>query len=295
MQAPPLPAGFTKHQSGNRTIYHAVDLTEAIRELGFFDGAATLPAVSTVQGRTGHGVYDLPRAGGRVLWKKCGRGGWIEPILRDRYLNAARFLDELAVTEAARTQGASVPRILAIADTRTAGGFHRIEVLTEMLEGARDGAELLTPGGHPLPPDDSPMGATLRRSVLSAMARELRLFHGLGFVHGDLNVKNVLWRVTEDDSVAVTLIDLDPGSSPLRAHSPLSNLLRLHRSYWKGVLKRTWRLSATDQYRFLYEYFRGDRAGLRDFWQSARRQAQRQALRRGQRLTPLEPRRLSPL
>lgn len=283
MEAPRLPSGFVTLRVGNRTIYHVEKLTEALRELGFLDGSARTSPVATVEGRDHHAVHDLPGTTQRVLWKKCGRGGWIEPLLRDRYLTSGRFLKELQITESARTQGISVPRIVAIADTRSKAGWHRIEVLTEMIDGARDGADLLSPEGSP----------ATRSQVLIEAARVLRRFHGLGFLHGDLNIKNLLWRLDSSQQAKVTLIDLDPGGGSLRPESAIQNLLRLHRSYWKGVLRGAWHLHSTELYRFVFEYFRGDRASLRDFWRSARRQARLQALRRGRRLGTIEPGRLA--
>ncbi len=71
----------------------------------------------------------------------------------------------------------------------------------------------------------------------------------------------------------VALIDLDPGpySFPQSARSARGNLLRLYRSYLKGELRGAWRLPPTELYRFLLEYYRGDRSALRSLWAQARR------------------------
>ena len=191
------------------------------------------------------------------------------PLLGDRHLGVKRFLSELEMGRRAKQQGIAVAETLALAIEGSRGGWKRVEMLTRLVSGARDLEQALL---------DSLDGQPLQR-LLRAVADELRRFHGLGFVHGDLNLKNILWHSDPTDpaqACAVTLIDLDPGSltvwasafKPLTA-SPEKNLLRLFRSYVKGELRGRWQLRAVDLYRFLHCYFWGDRSSTRAFWMRA--------------------------
>ncbi len=74
-------------------------------------------------------------------------------------------------------------------------------------------------------------------------------------------------------------VDLDPR----HASSSRSNILRLYRSYLKGEMTGSWKLSPIDLYRFLHEYFRGDTAALRVFWKVAARRRRFHILRRVRR------------
>ncbi len=262
-----IPTGYCMRQVGSRTVVLRQDLEAQLTRLGFPEGAPRVEPETRLGGRVPHPVYALPGSGLRVLWKRCRRGGWVEPILGERHWNTARFWKELHITAAAHAQGLPVAEVLGLAIEPLGKGWKRVELISPLVEGARDLAAGLTE-----------LEPRRRRAVLRQCAGVLSEFHSAGFLHGDLNVKNLLWRVASDDSVVVTLIDLDQG--PLRfpgnARSPLGNLLRLHRSYLKGERAGRWRLPSSDLYAFLLEYFHGDGAAVRDFWVRARR---RKALR----------------
>lgn len=277
-----LPPGFSTRESTtsdsqsddsepSRRVHFLSELVEPLTQLGFFAGDPRIEPDQFIEGRGQHAVYSIPSLG-RVLWKHCTRGGLMEPLLGDLHRNPDRFLTELRLTEEARTGGISVARILAVRIDSARGGWCRVDVLSEFVDESRDGASFLSDGS--IMPDE-------QREILRTAARELRRFHGLGFLHGDLNVKNLLWH-THQERPHVTLIDLDPGSVSRAGGgaTPVANILRLARSYLKGVRDGEWNLSRTALHAFLSEYFRGDRASLRDFWRSARRRARLQEVRR---------------
>ena len=256
-----------------RTCYFHEDLEEALQRLGFLEGSPTEAPLNSVQGRTSHQVYAMPAPESplrRVLWKQCRRGGMVEPVLKDRHWSVRRFLKEMVLTDAARRAGVSVAPTLAVAVVPCGGGWKRVEILCEMIDDADDLEGLLatpTPDRH------------LRREVIQAVAGELRRFHGSGFSHGDLNVKNVLWRASaESAGIDVTLIDLDPGSNT--SSSPQGNLLRLYRSYLKGAAAGRWTLTRLELLRFVNTYFAGDRVGMVRFLRRAQRMLSFQSVRR---------------
>ncbi len=266
-----LPQGYIEHRSGNRICFLKEDLQSLLGELGFLDGAPSRAAESTLVGREEHPVFTLPGAGFRVLWKRCRRGGLVEPILKDRHLGMGRFLRELHLCVSARQAGIPVAETLAVAVENTPLGWKRVELLTRVVDGARDLEQALLDDELPPP---------VRQRLIRRAAHELRRFHGCGFVHGDLNLKNVLWRVTDDHEITVTFIDLDPGPLGRPLATPQKNLLRLYRSYLKGAMRDRWQVSALDLYRFGHGYFRGDRAALLTLFAAARRLRGAQRLHR---------------
>lgn len=278
LSAPSLPPGFETHRSNGpepsaaRTVHCLSALHPELDRLGFLTGTPRQSPVARVVGRHQHSVYAMGGAAGLVIWKHCLRGGIMEPLLGDLHAGTRRFLDELQLTEEALAAGSSVARIFAIAITRAGRGLSRVEILCEYCEGARDGAALLGAGAP---------ASRVQHRVLRAAARELRRFHGAGFLHGDLNVKNILWSA-KTSAPSITLIDLDPGNARRSGggNSPLENLHRLVRSYLKGEASGSWRLSRRAALLFLNEYFRGDLTSLRDFLRTARRRARFRFLRR---------------
>ena len=114
-----LPEGYIEHRSGNRICFLREDLKSPLRKLGFLDGAPSRAAESTLAGREEHPVFTLPEAGFRVLWKRCRRGGLVEPILKDRHLGMGRFLRELHLCVSASQAGIPVAETLAVAVQRT--------------------------------------------------------------------------------------------------------------------------------------------------------------------------------
>lgn len=279
MQSPPLPPDFEIHQQDNRTTWYLGDLQLALRDIGFFAGEPNTEPTRWVQGRAEHPVVSL---GGdlRAIWKRCRRGGLMEPLLKDLHRGWDRFRNELELTEQARAAGVRVPRILAVAIEDVRGPWCRVELLCELLDGVQDGQDLL---------QRSDLDPERRNAVLMEAARAIRHYHGLGFLHGDLNVKNILWRDAETQldvapgadgrtvAIEVHLIDLDPNSARRGGggHTALHNMLRLARSYWKGIRSQAWqRLPQSAELRFVREYFRGDRHSQRDFLARVRRQLQ---------------------
>ncbi len=263
-----IPADFLVREIGARRVYVAREHAEALEELGFVDGHPAGRPVATLSGRARHPVYLLPRTEERVLWKRCGRGGFMEPVLRDRYLRVERFFEELRLIAAARSAGISVAETLGLAVSELRSGWRRVEMVHRIVEGAQDlGAAL----------ESKAFDGRDRRALLRAVAALLRRFHGHGFLHGDLNVRNILWRSNSARGFEVTLIDLDPTLGLLAAPraTPQRNLLRLFRSYYKGERTGRWRLPIADLCVFVDEYFRSDRAARRQFWRLASRRRQR--------------------
>lgn len=277
------PPGFEPVVRGRRQALVQAQRLEAVERLGFLDGEPRIDPIGTVEGRSQYGVYPLD-SGFSVIWKQCRRGGWAEPFLKDKHWGLGRFLAELELSVESRRAGVCVDEIVALAWERSAVGSYRVELLTLRLEGACDLAECL-----------AAPSASIFRNALIAAASELRRFHGHGFFHGDLNLKNILWQALPSKAAdssspdrpsfpghgasdaerfgRATLIDLDPGPrrrpGTRRSESAVGNLLRLWRSYLKGEARGRFRLSRSDLWRFLDVYFRGDRLSVRRFWQLA--------------------------
>jgi hypothetical protein len=192
LDAPPPP--FRVHQSGSTLLWvhpevesWAVGVVRTGRTLhdwalehdsprveGPLTGRGVVPVVEVPPSSTPHAVRHLQR------------GGWLAPLLEDRFLGSARLrlpraFRELKASEACRALGIPTPPVRVAALYR-AGGVHRGDLVTEYLTDSVPLPTLLEDGGEPAM---EAMGRT--GALLQLLARN-------GVYHPDLNIKNVVFQ-----------------------------------------------------------------------------------------------------
>jgi len=165
-------------------------------------------------------VYSVPAPSsgpdGRARWavRHYRRGGVAARLLVDRYLAVGerRPHREAAAAAALRERGIPTPAVVAGA-TYGDGLFYRADLVTELVPGAADLAEVVFgSGGH-------------REQALRVAGRLVALLGRAGVEHADLNAKNILLAETDQGARAYVL-DLDrctvgtagatAGASPMR-------------------------------------------------------------------------------
>jgi len=203
-----------------------------------------------------------------VRIRPAHRGGWLGQLLGDRLLSGRRPHAELAIWLELGRRGVRLPAPVFALSRRVGLGW-RSHFAAVDLPDALDGAALLA--AHP--------GPTRLREAARALARSLRSFHDAGALHGDLQVRNLLFEATER-GLQCRLIDLDRTrlvASP-SARQRMRELMRLYRSLEKlGHREITEpRLLA----RFLSDYCQGDRSLRRALWKSLGRERRRLARHR---------------
>jgi hypothetical protein len=193
LEAPPPP--FRVHQSGSTLLWvhpevesWAVGVVRAGRTL--HDWALEHAAPRAEGPLTGRGVVPvvaIPPSGTPHAVRHLQRGGWLAPLLGDRFLGSARIrlpraFRELQVSEACRAMGIPTPPVRVAALYR-AGGVHRGDLVTEYLT------------------DSVPLPTLLRdqaEAAVEAMRRSgvlLRTLAQHGVHHPDLNIKNLIFQV----------------------------------------------------------------------------------------------------
>jgi hypothetical protein len=192
-------------------------------------------------------------AGEPAIGKRALHGGLLGPLLGRLYFGRRRVLDQ--VRAAVRLERAGVPTaaVLAVGTARVLGPLRAQAIVTRELRGAQNLYELAAGG----------LTRRRHRDVLLQGADLLRRMHDAGFLHGDLNVGNlVLERGPAGETLHV--VDLDRGRF-LRVISPeerLGNLARLLRSYEKWIAGSL-RLSPREEIYFLRCYGGRDRGMVR--------------------------------
>ncbi|MEC9477222.1 MAG: lipopolysaccharide kinase InaA family protein [Planctomycetota bacterium] len=244
---------------GSRTVWWLSCRAEQVQASGFLRGQTTLPLEGYRSGRTDHPVYRDER-GTLLMWKKCLRGGWLSHLVKDRYWKPDRFIEEMKLCHQIQEKGVSTSRILAVAATDAAIGY-RIDMLVELETEVRTLLELL---------EDSALSANQRQKILDSSADTIYQFHEQGWLHGDLNLMNILLKQTSSTDYRTVLVDLDPGGLSPTANR-LGNLTRLVRSYRKSRSLKTPPLLPGEGFRFLYRATGGNRQLLASLLRNSRK------------------------
>lgn len=128
------------------------------------------------------------------------RGGWMTPVLDDRYFDRPpRPFAELLVSEALRSAAVATPRVLAALVVPASPGY-RADLATEWLSPGLDLEEFLRPGLYP---------AAERGPAIEAAGRLVGRAHAAGLQHPDLRPRNVFLRPVEPGRWEAALLDLD--------------------------------------------------------------------------------------
>lgn len=196
---------------------------------GWLDGAGHDHAVASGGVTGGRGTTRVVglRDGGRAYVRRYRHGGLLGALLHDVYWQRPpRPCRELCATEAARQAGVIAPEVLAAAalPLRGARCLYRAVLVTRALDGRRSLRDALAAAA-----DDAE-----RRAWIDCAVRAVRMLHGSGIHHPDLNVANVL--VGEVPQSAAALIDFDRARVGARPVGPLARAFarrRLARSIAK--------------------------------------------------------------
>lgn len=168
-------------------------------------------------GRGGVAFIDTPV--GPCVLRHYHRGGWMAPLMGDRYLWSGRshsrgFAEFRLLAELSR-RGLPVPKPIA-ARYRRRGPYYTADLITRAIGGAATLAQLIR---------ERHLDAALAERVGELVAR----FHNDGVDHADLNAHNILIAADQ-----LWLVDFDRGE--IRATGTawkLGNLARLKRSLLK--------------------------------------------------------------
>ena len=197
----------------------------AVREMlaagTLYEYASRHPAARALAGRGVAYAIPLPGLPERAVVRHNRHGGLFAPLTGDVFLAPTRAPLELAVSRRLIANGVATPAVLAYAVYPAPFGFRRVDVLTREIPSSFDLSAALVSAD-----------AEHRRAALAATARLVRSLSAAGARHADLNVKNVLLRVSrhEANALEALVLDLDRVTfdAPDRVVDP--NLARLLRS-----------------------------------------------------------------
>ncbi len=249
MGAPALPPGFETWTFAGGSSAARSDVAPAVRAA--LEAAGSLYRWAEAQpGRrefTGRGAaFGVTLGAECAVVRHARHGGLLAPLLGDLFAGAPRFYREAALARTLAERRVRTPAFLAGVCYR-AGPLHRADVVTAAIEGP-DLVELFF--------GSAPPAGRAREAVLAAMGALVRRLHDAGFVHPDLQLRNVVVRGADGPAPEAWLLDVDtcrpmrPGADADRAR----NLERFDRSWAKWNRLRGERLTAKDRALFSAAY-----------------------------------------
>ncbi len=252
MSAPALPPGFETWSFAGGSSAARRDVAGAVREAVAASGtlyrwAAAQPGRREFTGRGA--AFGVTLGGQGAVVRHARHGGLLAPLLGDLFWGAPRFYREAALSRTLAGAKVRTPAVLAGVCYRL-GPCHRADVVTAAVEGV-DLVELFF---GPAPPT----GAA-REAVLGALGALVRRLHDAGFVHPDLQLRNLLVRGADGPRPEAWLLDVDT-CRPIRADGDADrarNLDRLYRSWAKWNRLRGERLTPRDRAVFSAAYLEG--------------------------------------
>ena len=239
-----MPAALPpEYETWRRGVAGAVvrrDVAAAVRAAleqrgSLYAWAATQPGREAFAGRGA--AYGVTLGGVAAVVRHARRGGLLGPLLGDRYVGAPRHLRELAWSR--RLAGAGIPTPPFLAGiTYAAGLAHRADVATERVAG-------LDLAGFFF--GDTTPGPDARDATWHAVGRLVRSLHDAGWVHPDLQLRNVL---VGGRPPRAWLLDVESCRDATGAAARRRNLERFYRSWAKWNRLRGPRLGDRDRAAF---------------------------------------------
>lgn len=164
--------------------------------------------------------------GGQAIIRHYRRGGFVRHFIQDVYWERPfRPFTELTCTEMARQRGVPTIEVFAAGVQHLRFGCYRGVLISRKATGFSNLWEWL----------QARPASALRRSTLETVAQTIARLQTAGIFHADLNLTNMLVRITEA-TTEILVIDFDKGQifpTPLPTHYYRHMLRRFQRSLRK--------------------------------------------------------------
>jgi tRNA A-37 threonylcarbamoyl transferase component Bud32 len=237
---PALPPGYDAWSLGAGGVVVRRDVADAVRAAltthpSLYAWAAAQPGRTAFTGRGE--AYGVTLGAVGAVVRHARRGGFLGPLLGDRYLGVPRLYRELAWSRRLADAGIPTPAFLA-GVWRRSGAVHRADVATARLAGS-DLVALVF--------GSAPPAGEARAAILRAVGRLVRRLHAAGFVHPDLQLRNVLVAGAPPEA---WLLDVDSCREAAGTGDRRRNLRRFYRSWEKWNRLRGPLLTAADRAAF---------------------------------------------
>ncbi|MDB4888027.1 MAG: lipopolysaccharide kinase [Gemmatimonadetes bacterium] len=222
MTAPP-PAGYVQVAAGRCSAIvlegHEHDASALLAEGTLYEAAARDLGARPLAGRGIAYAIALPATGTHAVVRHNRHGGLLAPLTRDLFLPPTRAPYELATSLRLLAAGVRTPRVLMYGVERKAFVLRRADVVTRVVEDARDLATYMQPRE---PHADRTAAWQAARALVDSL-------DAAGARHHDLNVKNIL-IARERTGLEAWVLDVDRVEFTTASAARAGNRARLLRS-----------------------------------------------------------------
>jgi len=249
-----IPLSFSLIKKGQVFILLKEEYKDVLLKQGIDDLKTFLKKSSQssyyLKGRTPHPSIPL-EDGTRMVLRQYSHGGLLRAITGKLYFVGARSFRELALTEEIRSCGISTISSIGAIHHRILFPFYQAYFLSLEIPRAIDPIQYFQEmGARP-----TRENLSLKRNTIRSAGLLIRQFHQAGFLHGDLQLKNIL---IEGDQLLLIDFDRSYRRPNLSIQEKMRNLLRLNRSAEKRIQEGL-PLTRTDRWRFFLAYAGDDR------------------------------------
>jgi len=229
------------------------DAIVSLAENGISKEAGGSNGIEFLRGRGRPAVVPFER--GKVVLRHYYHGGCFRGLTGDLFLGVSRFLNELRILSEIFRAGIPVPEPAGLIIGPVGGGVYRGELVTVYIARSID----LLKYYRNLSPEASPWELREKREIIKRSALMISALHKAGFYHGDLQLKNLSIKKSED-GVEIFILDLDKAirGDPDDIDKSEDNLIHLYRSFSKMCLSNP-HISIYDPIRFIRSYAQDDK------------------------------------
>ncbi|MFH1230253.1 MAG: lipopolysaccharide kinase InaA family protein [Planctomycetota bacterium] len=241
-----IPPYFHTNESSKEWRIIHQDYESGVNSL--FDGEIdTSQVVTTVKGRGRYIVAHIKSPAGKneeVIMKTYKRGGLTALFLPDIFNDVMRPLNELVLTEKARTNDIAVPEILGIQIRWITLFLFRAKIIFKKIPDTMTLEDFIMFLLRNYKDKHSELYQK-KRNLIKSISQTIGQLHQIGIYHNDLNIRNILVQIlqTTNSPLRTYIIDLDKStyesrcSSGLPLNKRVDNLIRLNRSLEKMIVK----------------------------------------------------------
>jgi hypothetical protein len=217
------PTGYVRVTAGRLIVIalqaHEADARALLAEGSLYEAAARDLAARPLAGRGIAYAITLPVSATHAVVRRNRHGGMLAPVTRDLFFPPTRAPSELAISARLSAAGVRTPPVLMYGIQRVGLLLRRADVVTRLVEDARDLATYMTPGE-----------STADRGEAWRATRALvESLDAAGARHHDLNVKNVL-IARHATGLEAWVLDVDRVVFTSVANARAGNRARLLRS-----------------------------------------------------------------
>jgi serine/threonine protein kinase len=251
-----VPPGYTIINDNASTVAVKKEYESPLMRLGIsqpehlFKNNISVPGTSKGRGPVlSVPIEEMP--GTRIMIRKYLRGGLVRFVNNDTFLGNQRPFNELYIGAEAYARDIPTAETLAAVSIKKTGPFYNGYLITKELTSCSDLPQYL----KELSKCSNIDFLEKKEQVLVKTAEAIRHMHNKGFLHADLNMKNILINSLTPENIFIIDWDKSVFKNSLSESEKSSNIIRFCRSMEKLKQKEV-PVTEKDQKLFLTSYWK---------------------------------------